>query len=289
MLYFLDTSCIYFGGNHGITFWIFTIFVLSWNTDVEQKTPCLEKEYRMSQSLTIQKVKLSFSNGNFQKAARMIDALPVFFVNAYSLGLAYKSDSYRKILESGGICFSDGFPLTMYLNRKFAPENVVQSRGTNFMLEICKSSPKGIKHAFIGTTSENLRKVIQELVTLNPNLADSSYYAPPYTSLADIDYQSILDFVRLENPDFVWVGMGTPKQDYVAFHIASSCKRTAIAVGAALDFLSGTKKQAPLHMQKLGLEWLFRLWTEPRRLWKRYLIVSPLMFNYLKKFRIVLE
>ena len=243
----------------------------------------------MSQNFTIQKTKLLFSDGNFLKATQKISALPVFFVNAYSLGLAYKSNSYRKILESGGICFSDGFPLTMYLNRKFAPQNVAQCRGTDFMLEICKLSPKGIKHAFIGTTTENLIKVIQELGDLNPNLAESSYYAPPYTSLEDIDYKPILDFVRLENPDFVWVGMGTPKQDYVAFNIASSCKRTAIAVGAAFDFLSGTKKEAPTYMQKLGLEWLFRLWTEPRRLWKRYLIVSPLMLNFLKKYQTAIE
>jgi N-acetylglucosaminyldiphosphoundecaprenol N-acetyl-beta-D-mannosaminyltransferase len=243
----------------------------------------------MSQNLTIQKRKLSFTDGNFLKATQRITSLPVFFVNAYSLGLAYKSNSYRRILESGGICFSDGFPLTMYLNRKFAPQNVAQCRGADFMVEICKLSPEGIKHAFIGTTTENLIKVIQELGHLNPNLANSSYYAPPYTSLEDINYKAILEFVRMENPDFVWVGMGTPKQDYVAFYIASSCKRTAIAVGAAFDFLSGTKKEAPTSMQKLGLEWLFRLWTEPRRLWKRYLIVSPLMLRFLKKYEIVVE
>lgn len=243
----------------------------------------------MTRRITFQKNKMSFSEVNFPKTSKQIAAKPIFFVNAYSLGLAYKSNYYRKILESGGICFSDGLPLTFYLNRKFAPEKITQCRGTDFMSEICKQTPQGIRHAFIGTTTENLKKVIEKLEELNPNLANSPYYAPPYTSLEEVNFEEILEFVKREDPDFVWVGMGTPKQDFVAFHIANSCKKTSIAVGAAFDFLSGAKMQSPLIIQKLGLEWLFRLCSEPRRLWKRYLITSPLMFAFLKKFGAVIE
>jgi N-acetylglucosaminyldiphosphoundecaprenol N-acetyl-beta-D-mannosaminyltransferase len=98
------------------------------------------------------------------------------------------------------------------------------------------------------------------------------YICPPQQSLEDFDFDSLATQLAALSPDIVWVGLGTPKQDFVAHELASRLDSTIVAVGAAFDFYSGTKKQAPRWIQATYLEWLFRLLSEPKRLWKRYLI-----------------
>ena len=96
-------------------------------------------------------------------------------------------------------------------------------------------------------------------------------YSPPFRPLTPVEDLAVIDMINTVKPDIVWVGISTPKQErWMAAHLDHLHAPVMIGVGAAFDFLSGNKKQAPLWMRKSGMEWLFRLATEPRRLWRRY-------------------
>jgi len=101
-------------------------------------------------------------------------------------------------------------------------------------------------------------------------------FSPPFRPLTDEEDAGIVERINAAQPDIVWVGLGAPKQEYwMAAHQGRIAAPVMIGVGAAFDFHAGLKRQAPLWMQRSGLEWLFRLLSEPRRLWKRYLINNP--------------
>ena len=101
-------------------------------------------------------------------------------------------------------------------------------------------------------------------------------YAPPFRALTEEEDDRITDMINEVSPDIIWVGLSTPKQErWMAQHLGKLKAPAMIGVGAAFDFHAGLKKQAPKWMQRNGLEWLFRLLTEPRRLWRRYLFNNP--------------
>jgi N-acetylglucosaminyldiphosphoundecaprenol N-acetyl-beta-D-mannosaminyltransferase len=119
-------------------------------------------------------------------------------------------------------------------------------------------------------------KLISELGQRFPGLEICGYYAPPFRPLEDCVYLDDVERIRAARPDIVWIGLGTPKQElWMKNHAAQLPRSVLLGVGAAFDFHSKVKRQAPLWMQRNGLEWLFRLATEPRRLGKRYLLGIP--------------
>ncbi len=110
-----------------------------------------------------------------------------------------------------------------------------------------------------------------------PGLKVAGIETPPFRTLTAEEDQAAVDRINAAAPDILWVGLGAPKQEYwMAEHLGQVCAPVMIGIGAAFDFHAGLKKQAPLWMQRSGLEWLFRLASEPGRLWKRYLINNPL-------------
>ena len=101
-------------------------------------------------------------------------------------------------------------------------------------------------------------------------------FSPPYRALSPAEDQEIIERINASGADLVWVGLSTPKQDrWMASHVGRLRAPVLIGVGAAFDFLSGAKRQAPRWMQRSGLDWCFRLASEPRRLWRRYLVNNP--------------
>jgi len=105
-----------------------------------------------------------------------------------------------------------------------------------------------------------------------PDAAIVGVESPKFGDLSDIDLDDAAGRFESAGAQIVWVGLGTPRQDIVAARLAERSNLTFVAIGAAFDFLAGTKRQAPRFMREHGLEWLFRLLAEPRRLWKRYLV-----------------
>jgi N-acetylglucosaminyldiphosphoundecaprenol N-acetyl-beta-D-mannosaminyltransferase len=151
------------------------------------------------------------------------------------------------------------------------------------MLSLCDlSGKKGYKNYFLGSTNLVLERLRKRLTHLFPKLNVVGHYSRPFRQLSREEEQQMLDDINQANPDILWVGLGSPKQEFWMHEHRDQLKvPIMIGVGAAFDFLSGVKRQAPQWVRKAGLEWLFRLCCEPRRLWKRYLVGNTLFIFYL--------
>ena len=145
------------------------------------------------------------------------------------------------------------------------------------MLELCRRSlEKKYRHFFYGGAEGVAEKLAGRLRHKFPGIEIAGTLSPPFHTLTKPEDAEIIANINRARPDIVWVGLSTPKQErWMAEHVGKIQAPVLIGVGAAFDFHAGVKKQAPLWMQRSGLEWLFRLLQEPRRLAGRYLINNP--------------
>jgi len=194
-------------------------------------------------------------------------------VNSYTFALTGTELAYKTLLEHSGVNLPDGRPLVAALNRlDHGGEPFGQVRGPSFFAEcLDKGRALGLRHLFLGGSDELLASLKEAVEERFPGTLIVGTISPPFRALTDLE-RADQDFeIKACRPDVVWVGLGTPKQDYEAQRIAKECGVTTAAVGAAFDFFAGTKPEAPEWMRRMTLEWVFRLLSEPRRLWKRYL------------------
>jgi len=149
--------------------------------------------------------------------------------------------------------------------------------GPDLMLAVCeRSAREGWSHFFFGGASGVAEMLAAEMRRRFPALTVAGVLCPPFRALTSEEEEAMLAHLNGSGAQIVWVGLGSPKQDlWMAEHRARLEAPVLIGVGAAFDFFAGSQKQAPRWMQRSGLEWLFRLMTEPRRLWRRYLIGNP--------------
>ena len=188
-----------------------------------------------------------------------------------------KDPLMRQIVNGAGLATPDGMPL-VWLGKIRSNRRVSRVYGPDLMLALCKlSAEQGYSHYFYGGAEEVPNELAEVLQKKYPGLKVVGAFSPPFRSLtADEDRQIVNDINRTQ-PDIVWVGLGTPKQDlWMGTHRGLLNAPVIIAVGAAFDFHTKRISQSPRWMQQIGLEWFYRLWQEPRRLWRRYLIYNPL-------------
>jgi N-acetylglucosaminyldiphosphoundecaprenol N-acetyl-beta-D-mannosaminyltransferase len=131
-----------------------------------------------------------------------------------------------------------------------------------------------------GSTEEVLEKLSHNLIQKFPKLVIAGRESPPFRDLTTAESESMVGRVHASGAGIFFIGLGCPKQDHFAYAYRDRLKCVQVAVGAAFDFHAGTKRTAPAWMQKRGLEWAFRLYEEPGRLWKRYLVTNS---RYLMK------
>lgn len=201
-------------------------------------------------------------------------------VNSYSFALASRDRTYMEVLRGPGINLPDGGPLATTLRRTHAvPFRQVRGPG---LFEDCldRGRTHNLKHFFLGGSEETLERLVHQVGVRFPGCEVAGSWSPPFRALSEEELAEQDRMIRDSGAHIVWVGLGTPKQDMEALRLVSDLGVTAAAVGAAFDFTAGTKPVAPRWMQRTHLEWLFRLATEPRRLWKRYL-VGNLQFLWL--------
>lgn len=196
---------------------------------------------------------------------------------------SHSIEGYRAIVNQAGMVTPDGMPL-VWLAKSRGYEAVTRTYGPDLMLRLCEiSSKKGYKHYLYGGSPEVCDQLEAKLKKRFAGLSIVGRFSPPFSS----DYYSqedILTKINQANPDILWVALGSPKQDFWMVEYRDQLNvPVMIGVGAAFDFLSGAKKQAPLWMRKCGLEWFFRLCCEPQRLWRRYLIGNTQFIYYLLK------
>ena len=190
---------------------------------------------------------------------------------------AQRDKNLINILNSSGLNVPDGKPLSL-IGRLLGYKEMERVYGPDLMLSICElSAEKGYTNYLYGGTRGVAERLKLVLVRQFPGLNIVGIYCPPFRSLTVDEEKELKEVVEKLSPDIFWVGISTPRQEKWMFdHINKLNIRVMIGVGAAFDFLSGTKKQAPKWMQKNSLEWLFRLSQEPGRLWYRYLVNNPL-------------
>ena len=182
----------------------------------------------------------------------------------------------REIHGRAGLVTPDGMPLVWWSKCR-GWRHTRRVYGPDLLLACCERSiTTGYRHFFYGGTEGVADLLACRLSRRFPGLSVAGTYTPPFRPLTREEDDEVVRRINHSGADIVWVGLGTPKQEYwMAEHLDRLDVAVMIGVGAAFDFHAGLKRQAPLWMQQAGLEWSFRLATEPRRLWKRYLRNNP--------------
>jgi N-acetylglucosaminyldiphosphoundecaprenol N-acetyl-beta-D-mannosaminyltransferase len=213
------------------------------------------------------------------RAASQREALAVHLVNAYTLSLAVRDHRFRDTVGRGHLNLPDGMPL-VWLARRHGLHLDDRVYGPDLTLAVCDLGRRpGLRHYLYGGTPEVVEGFAASLRQRFNGIEIVGAESPPFRDLTADEETAVVDRIAASGADIVWVGLGTPKQDLFVDHFASRIARPLVAVGAAFDFIAGTKPMAPAWMQRRGLEWLYRLGSEPRRLWRRYL-VGNLVFLY---------
>lgn len=182
----------------------------------------------------------------------------------------------RRIHNRAGLVVPDGMPL-VWLSRLGGIPDVSRVYGPDLMLACCdRFRERGFRHYLYGGAEGVPERLASCLEERFPGIRFAGTYSPPFRPLTDEEDEEVIRRINESGADLVWVGLSTPKQErWMAAHVDRLEVPVLVGVGAAFDFNSGRKRQAPSWMQRSGLEWLFRMVTEPRRLGKRYLQNNP--------------
>jgi N-acetylglucosaminyldiphosphoundecaprenol N-acetyl-beta-D-mannosaminyltransferase len=192
-----------------------------------------------------------------------------------------RSPDLKRIHNDAGMVTPDGMPM-VWLSRWGGFSHVSRVYGPDLMAAVCAESvAKGWRHYFYGGADGVAEQLKEKLAARYPGLQVVGTFSPPFRPMSPEEDAELIRTIDAAEPDIVWVGLSTPKQErWMDQHIHRINAPVMVGVGAAFDFHAGLKSQAPLWMQRNGLEWLYRLVTEPKRLWKRYLINNPLFISY---------
>ena len=195
----------------------------------------------------------------------------VCVANVHMVMEAYDDSDFKKVVNNADMITPDGMPLVWLLRMLGYPlkDRVCGPVLTMWVLE--EAACRGVPVGFYGGAPEVLENLIENMQKKFPNLMIDFQMSPPFRELTPQEEKNIINKINLSGIKILFVGLGCPKQEkWMAKH--KDCLNCVmLGVGAAFDFHSGKIKQAPEWMQTRGLEWLFRLLMEPRRLWKRYL------------------
>lgn len=191
--------------------------------------------------------------------------------NVHTTVISYEDSNYRAIQNSGIMAIPDGGPLSS-IGRKRGHLTMERVTGPSLMGEIFQCSVEnGYRHYFYGSTKETLEKLNEKLQVSYPGIQIVGMYSPPFRTLMEEEDESIMKIINNSNPDFVWVGLGAPKQEkWMSMH-QGRINGLMIGVGAGFDYYAGNIKRAPSWMQRANMEWVYRLVQDPKRLFKRYL------------------
>ena len=190
--------------------------------------------------------------------------------NVHTTVMSYENEEYRKIQNGAAMALPDGAPLSSYSRRK-GYKQAQRVTGPDLMLELFAiSKEKGYRHYFYGATEETLQSMKEVLERDYPGIQIAGMYAPPFRALTPQEDAQIVAKINESRPDFIWIGLGAPKQEEWMHQHMGQLQGVLIGVGAGFDYLAGYIKRAPRWMQRMSLEWLYRLLQDPKRLWRRY-------------------
>ena len=190
--------------------------------------------------------------------------------NVHTTVTSFEDAAYCAIQNGGSMAIPDGGPLST-VGQKRGHKNMERTTGPSLMGEIFEiSAKKGYRHYFYGSKEETLELLQKKLMEKYPEIQIAGMYSPPFRPLTEEEDKVIIERINETKPDFVWVGLGAPKQEkWMAAH-QGKIDGLMLGVGAGFDYYAENIKRAPMWMQKHNLEWVYRLVQDPKRLFKRY-------------------
>lgn len=206
-------------------------------------------------------------------------------INAFSYDNARKDAMFSEALQKGGVLIPDGISIVKacrFLNAKSQPKERIAGWDL-FVFEMENLNRVGGKVMFLGSSDAVLKLIRQRVAEKYPKI-EVDTYSPPYKpEFSDEDNEAMISAINHSNPDLLWIGMTAPKQEKWAYkHLDRLEVHCHIGtIGAVFDFFAGTVKRAPECWQKAGMEWLYRLLSEPRRMWRRYFIGNAKFLYYM--------
>jgi N-acetylglucosaminyldiphosphoundecaprenol N-acetyl-beta-D-mannosaminyltransferase len=200
----------------------------------------------------------------------------VCICNVHSIVTAWRTPDFRAVVNDADMVTPDGAPIAWAL-RAMGHASQERINGPDLMWNLCgRASGEGVSVFLYGSTCETVQALIGRLVAVFPDLVIAGYHCPPFRPLTETENEAVVREINESGAGIVFVSLGCPKQErWIADH-RKSVSAVALGVGAAFDYHAGTVRRAPGWMQRCGLEWLYRLYQEPTRLWKRYLVTNSL-------------
>lgn len=200
----------------------------------------------------------------------------VCVTSVHGIVVGHGDAAFRGILNRAGLVTPDGIPLVWWA-RRAGYQQVGRVYGPDLMLAVCAATVgTEVSHYLYGGAPGTVERLAHRLAERCPGIRIAGSESPPFRAIDEAEDAAEVERINAAAPSIVWVGLGTPKQErWMAAHRDLLKAPVLLGVGAAFDFIAGTKAQAPRWMQRSGLEWLFRLASEPSRLGPRYLVNNP--------------
>ncbi len=236
---------------------------------------------------------LQLKNLSILKSRQELGALPtgkllINTINAHSYNTALKDKIFAEALIKGNALIPDGISIVKackWLKAKSQPQERIAGWDL-FAFEMDRLNQKGGKCFFMGSSEKVLNLIKRRASVDYPNIQIETYSPPYKPEFSEEDNKKIIDAINQADPDLLWIGMTAPKQEkwtYIHWNELNIHCHVG-TIGAVFDFFAGTVERAPLWWQEHGLEWLYRLIKEPKRMWRRYIIGNTLfLWNILKE------
>ena len=205
----------------------------------------------------------------------------ICFSNVHTSVMAREDASYRDVLNGAAFVFPDGKPIAV-LQQKSGIVGAERVAGPDFMEHMFRDTQDGrIGHFFYGSSQETIDALRENLTKRYPGINIKGMYSPPFRPLSEEEDKADVDMINASGADIVWIGLGAPRQEKWMNAHKGQINGVMMGVGAGFDFHGGTIKRAPFWIQKIGLEWLYRLFQDPGRLFKRYFVTNGKFIWYL--------
>ncbi|MBO4912071.1 MAG: WecB/TagA/CpsF family glycosyltransferase [Butyrivibrio sp.] len=205
----------------------------------------------------------------------------ICFSNAHTSVMGRENPEYRDVLNNSAFTFADGSPIAK-LQQTEGYIGAERVAGPDFMEHMFRNTTDGsVSHFFYGSTEETIEKLRNNLIAKYPGINIAGMYSPPFRPLSEEEDAADVEMINSSGADIVWIGLGAPKQEKWMLAHKDKIKGVMMGVGAGFDFHGGTIKRAPVWVRKIGLEWFFRLFQDPERLFKRYFVTNTKFLYYL--------
>lgn len=198
-----------------------------------------------------------------------------------------KDKEFQEVYKQADLILTDGKPL-IWISKYYKTPIVEKTSGSDLFLPLCKlAADKGYKMFFLGAASGVAAKAAENLKQKFENLEISGVYSPPFGfEEDDHEISKILDVIHKAKPDILIVGLGAPKQEKFIYEYRNKLNvPLSLGLGASIDFEAGSEKRAPKWMQKNGLEWLYRMSQDPKRMFKRYIVDDLKIIGLVRKYK----